>query len=59
MRDGALLKVSTTDPWYANIINYVVAAYIPPEADKKRLSEIADYTSRMTYICIGCALMAY
>jgi hypothetical protein len=30
MRDDTLLKVSTTDPWYANIINYIVAGYIPP-----------------------------
>jgi hypothetical protein len=29
MRDDTLLKVSTTDPWYANIINYIVAGYIP------------------------------
>jgi hypothetical protein len=28
MRDDTLLKVSTTDPWYANIINYIVAGYI-------------------------------
>jgi hypothetical protein len=26
---------------------------------RKRLSEIADYTSRITRICIGCALMVY
>jgi hypothetical protein len=26
---------------------------------RKRLSEIADYTSGMTCICIRCALMAY
>jgi hypothetical protein len=37
MRDDNLLKVSTTDPWYANIINYIVARYIPPEADKKKI----------------------
>jgi hypothetical protein len=35
MRDDTLLKVSTTDPWYANIINYIVASYIPPGSDKK------------------------
>jgi hypothetical protein len=59
MRDDTLLKVSTTDPWYINIINYIVAGYIPPGADKKRLSKIANYTSGMTHICIECALMAY
>jgi hypothetical protein len=59
MRDDTLLKVSTTDPWYANIINYIVVGYIPLGQTRKRLSEIADYTSEMTHICIGCALMAY
>jgi hypothetical protein len=37
MRDDTLLKVSTTNPWYANIINYIVVVYIPPGADKKKI----------------------
>jgi hypothetical protein len=37
MRDDTLLKVLTTDPWYANIINYIVAGYIPPGVDKKKI----------------------
>jgi hypothetical protein len=37
MRDDTLLKVSTTNPWYANIINYIVAGYIPPVVDKKKI----------------------
>jgi hypothetical protein len=44
MRYDTLLKVSTTDPRYANIVNYIVAGYISLGADKKRLSKIADYT---------------
>jgi hypothetical protein len=36
MRDNTLLKVSTTDPWYTNIVNYIVASYIPPGADNKK-----------------------
>jgi hypothetical protein len=32
-----LLKVSTTDPWYANIINYIVVGYIPPGAERKKI----------------------
>jgi hypothetical protein len=36
MREDTLLKVSTTNPWYTNIINYIVAGYIPPRADKKK-----------------------
>jgi hypothetical protein len=59
MRDDTLLKVSTTNPWYTNIINYIVTGNIPPRQTRKRLSEIADYTSRMTHICIRCALIAY
>jgi hypothetical protein len=35
MIDDTLLKVSTTDPWYTNIINYIVAGYISLGADKK------------------------
>jgi hypothetical protein len=37
MRDDTLLKVSTTDLWYANMVNYIVASYIPPGADKKKI----------------------
>jgi hypothetical protein len=58
MRVDTLLKVSTTDPWYANIVNYIVAGYIPPGADKKKINRVEDYPSGMTHICIGCALMA-
>jgi hypothetical protein len=36
MRDDTLLKVSTTDPWYANIVNYIVAGYIPLGVVKKK-----------------------
>jgi hypothetical protein len=37
IRDDTLLKVSTVDPWYANIVNYIMAGYIPPGADKKKI----------------------
>jgi hypothetical protein len=37
MRDDTLLKVSTTDLWYANIVNYIVAGYITPGANKKKI----------------------
>jgi hypothetical protein len=37
MMDDTLLKVSTTDPWYANIVNYIEAGYIPPGSDKKKI----------------------
>jgi hypothetical protein len=37
MRDDTLLKVSTTDPWYANIVYYIVAGYIPLGVEKKKI----------------------
>jgi hypothetical protein len=37
MKDDALLKVSSIDPWYANIVNYIIAGYIPPTVDKKKI----------------------
>jgi hypothetical protein len=37
MRDDTLLKVSTADPWYANIVNYIVAGHIPLGVDKKMI----------------------
>jgi hypothetical protein len=37
MRDDTLLKVSTTNPWYVNIVNYIVAGYNPPGTDKKKI----------------------
>jgi hypothetical protein len=37
MRDDTLLKVSITDLWYANIINYIVASYVPIGVDKKKI----------------------
>jgi hypothetical protein len=37
MTDDTLLKVWTTDPWYGNIINYIVVGYIPLRADKKKI----------------------
>jgi hypothetical protein len=37
MRDDTMLKVSTADSWYANIINYIVVGYIPPRVDKRKI----------------------
>jgi hypothetical protein len=37
MRDDMLFKVSRSDPWYTNIVNFMVVGYIPPGEDKKKL----------------------
>jgi hypothetical protein len=30
-------KVTTSDPWYANIVNFIVSGYVPPGEDRKKL----------------------
>jgi hypothetical protein len=32
-----LLKVTGSDPWYANIVNFMVAGYVPPGENKQKL----------------------
>jgi hypothetical protein len=32
-----LLKVTTLDPWYAKIVNFIVLGYAPPGEDRKKL----------------------
>jgi hypothetical protein len=56
MRDDTLLKVSTTEPWYANIVNYIVTSYILPGVDKNKI--IRDSRLRLwddTYLYWVCA----
>ena len=35
--DDMLFKVTKSDPWYANIDNFMVAGYVPPEENKRKL----------------------
>ena len=35
--DNMLLKVTDSNPWYANIVNFMVAGYVPPRENKKKL----------------------
>jgi hypothetical protein len=37
LRDDTLLKVTHFDPWYVNIVNYMVAGYVPLGEDKRKL----------------------
>jgi len=38
LRDDILLKVETSHPWYANIVNFMVSGYIPPGENRKKLT---------------------
>ena len=37
LHDDMLLKVTDTNPWYANIVNFMVSGYVPPSKNKKKL----------------------
>jgi hypothetical protein len=37
LRDDMLYLVSRSDPWYADIINFIVTGYVPPGGDKRKL----------------------
>ena len=37
LRDDTLLKVTDSDPWYANIVNYIAAGYVAPGENKRKL----------------------
>ena len=35
--DNMLFKVTKSDPWYANIVNFMVAGYVPPRENIRKL----------------------
>jgi hypothetical protein len=35
LRDDMLLKVAGSDPWCANIVNFMIAGYVPPGENKR------------------------
>ena len=35
--DNRLFKVTRSDPWYANIVNFMVVGYVPPGENKRKL----------------------
>jgi hypothetical protein len=37
LHDNMLLKVMNSNPWYANIVNFMVLGYVPPGGNKKKL----------------------
>jgi len=37
LRDNMLLKVMDSNPWCANIVNFMVAGYIPPGKNRRKL----------------------
>jgi hypothetical protein len=59
LRDNMLLKVMDSNPWYANIVNYMVLGYVSPGENRRKLQLNVDVTFGMIHICIGSVWMAY
>ena len=41
--DTTLLKVTSSNPWYANLVNLMVTGYIPLGEDKKKLIHLSRF----------------
>jgi hypothetical protein len=37
LRDDMLYKVTSVNSWYADIVNFMVAGYVPPGENKRKL----------------------
>jgi hypothetical protein len=59
LRDDMLFKVTKSDPWYVNIVNFMVAGYVPPRKTKGSLSTKVVSTYEMSRTSLESALMAY
>jgi hypothetical protein len=35
--DEMLYRINRSDPWYADILNFMVSGYVPPGGDKRKL----------------------
>jgi len=46
LRDDTLLKVTSSSPWYTNLVNFMVTGYIPPGEDKKKLIHLSRFHLR-------------
>ena len=51
LRDDMLFKVTKLDPWYENIVNFMVAGYVQPGENKRKLIyESRLYISHEPYL---------
>jgi len=39
LQDDMLYGINRSDPWYADIVNFMVSGYVPPGANKKKLNQ--------------------
>jgi hypothetical protein len=44
LRDDILVMINDTNPWYANIVNFMVSGYVPQANQRRRLNMKVDAT---------------
>ena len=55
-RDDMLLKVTDSNPWYTNIVNFMVLGYVPPGKNKRKLqAEIRRHLWDDPYLYMVCS----
>ena len=59
LRDDMLLKVTGYEPWYANIVNFMVAGYVPLGENKRKLIHESSLHLWMNRTSFESALMDY
>ena len=37
LRDNMLYEINRSDPWYVDIVNFMVTGYVPPGGNKRKL----------------------
>jgi hypothetical protein len=55
MRDDMLFKITRSDPWYANIVNFMVAGYVLVENKRKLMYESRLHIWDLSYLFRVCA----
>ena len=58
LQDDMLFKVTKSDPWYANIVNFMVVGYVPPGGTNGSLSMKVVSTYGMNRTSLEFALIA-
>ena len=58
LRDDMLMKVTDFTPWYANIVNFMVAGYYPQRKTRRSWSTKVDATYGMIRTSTEFVLMA-
>ena len=59
LRDDMLLKVETSHPWYANIVNFMVSGYVPQGRAERSWPMRANATYGMHHIYTEYVQMDY